>query len=126
MENESFDKCMKQSFREIGVAPQKDTPAWRACLYVWETAFTAGQAAEREECAKEAEGCTTLTPTPLDEQWDDACAQIAKTIRARGTKEPEPVSIDEQITTLRRQLAALYEQQGPLPPSPRYTSRIKF
>jgi len=39
----TFEECMKKSFMEIGVAAQTGTPAWKACKYVWDTAFAAGQ-----------------------------------------------------------------------------------
>ena len=39
--SEAFDKCMKRAFAEIGVTPQYNTPAWRACKHTWDAAYTA-------------------------------------------------------------------------------------
>lgn len=55
-EMKTFEECMKESFREIGVAPQVNTPAWRACKYVWDTAFEAGQRSRDEEVEEQISG----------------------------------------------------------------------
>jgi len=34
----TFEECMEKAFVEIGVAPQRGTPAWRVCKYVWDSA----------------------------------------------------------------------------------------
>ena len=43
-----FEECMKQAFREIGVAPQTGTPAYRACKHTWDTAYNRGMLRAQE------------------------------------------------------------------------------
>lgn len=87
-DNDQFNECMKNSFAETGVAPQYNTPAWKACQYVWETAYAAGVKAERERCARIAESdiqehAITITEAQ-QETHNNCCRYIAAAIRRQG------------------------------------------
>ena len=49
----AFEECMKNAFKETGVAPQYNTPAWKVCEY----AYRAGMLRAAEIAEDVEEGC---------------------------------------------------------------------
>ncbi len=70
-----FEEYMKNAFKETGVAPQYNTPAWKVCEY----AYRAGML-RAAEIAEGREGSWA------DLEWNQAAQDIASAIRKEVDK----------------------------------------